>query len=350
MKPLETVMMPSNLLVPMLNDLMAKDGLTGRPEVSRNDIARLQAVSRGEVIALERAEFVRYYSICTRSLEQSECHHISSSANRQKALEAFLSYIVTAETLEDACQLAKDFNDLLQERGYSIATGLSGKQALFCLDLQPMVAHATPSLISATLLFYYNILSWLTASPLDLVAVDLACPPPSGGDPSLATLGVTVHYHEPVTRLVFDAANLARKVQRSHRDLAGNIDLIAYDPLVFARGLTPMSARVRSWLSECGLKETLLPDSAGAARHFDISLSTLSRRLRQEHTSFLAVKAECQQELARVMLREGTLGMVEIARRLGFADVRSFRRAFIKWTGILPSEFRENSLRAKEKA
>ena len=91
-----------------------------------------------------------------------------------------------------------------------------------------------------------------------------------------------------------------------------------------------------------GRSAALQPDSILAADLLGISVSTLSRRLRRENTTFLKLKSECQHDIARQLLRHDTLTMAEIAARLGFVDARSFRRAFHDWTGVLPSAFRAN--------
>ncbi|MEO6247686.1 MAG: helix-turn-helix domain-containing protein, partial [Sphingomicrobium sp.] len=38
----------------------------------------------------------------------------------------------------------------------------------------------------------------------------------------------------------------------------------------------------------------------------------------------------------------------ELARKLGFADQKSFERAFRNWTGTSPVAFRRNAVRAPE--
>jgi AraC-like DNA-binding protein len=144
--------------------------------------------------------------------------------------------------------------------------------------------------------------------------------------------------------LAFDAADLARKVVRTAADLAGMIDYIAYDPLFCFRLGSAMAGQVRTMLSERAERGEPVPDSLLAADVLGISVSTLSRRLRQENTSYLKLKSECRRDIAKQLLRREGLTMAEIAARLGFVDARSFRRAFTGWTGVLPSAFRTGPL------
>ncbi len=71
-----------------------------------------------------------------------------------------------------------------------------------------------------------------------------------------------------------------------------------------------------------------------------ISRQTLHRRLREQGTSFTEVLAARRHQLAmRYLGREGASVKV-IAWRLGFSSPEAFSRAFKRWTGRSPSQFR----------
>ncbi|MFO0694667.1 MAG: AraC family transcriptional regulator [Polyangiales bacterium] len=82
------------------------------------------------------------------------------------------------------------------------------------------------------------------------------------------------------------------------------------------------------------------PEMGSVARRLGMSERSLRRRLKSEGASFPDLVREAMSELARRLLREPSSSIQETAYRLGFSDVSSFHRAFKRWTGTTPSEFR----------
>lgn len=82
------------------------------------------------------------------------------------------------------------------------------------------------------------------------------------------------------------------------------------------------------------------PDMDTLARRLGMSARSLRRRLASEGTSFHVVVSHAMGELACNVLREQHTTIQEAAFRLGFSEVSSFHRAFKRWTGRTPMQFR----------
>lgn len=76
------------------------------------------------------------------------------------------------------------------------------------------------------------------------------------------------------------------------------------------------------------------------ARNLGISRQTLYRRLREEGATFEQLLEAKRRQLAIKFLRFDRLSVKAAAYRLGFFEPAAFSRAFKRWTGISPSEFR----------
>ena len=80
-----------------------------------------------------------------------------------------------------------------------------------------------------------------------------------------------------------------------------------------------------------------------AARQLGMTARTLQRRLRDEGTSFHAVLDDVRRDVALTQMRTRRQSIDELAFVLGFEKSSSFHRAFKRWTGQTPGEFRRHS-------
>lgn len=78
-----------------------------------------------------------------------------------------------------------------------------------------------------------------------------------------------------------------------------------------------------------------------AARQLGTTGRTLQRRLREEGTSFQEVLDEVRRDVALAQMRARRQSIDEVAFVLGFEKSSSFHRAFKRWTGLTPGEFRK---------
>lgn len=94
--------------------------------------------------------------------------------------------------------------------------------------------------------------------------------------------------------------------------------------------------------------------SAGGASLEQVSAAlgirprTLQHRLMHEGTTFLNIIEEVRAGVARKYLAESGSGLSQLAARLGYADQAVFSRAFRRWSGMTPSQWRrENRVRGR---
>ncbi|MGM0563179.1 MAG: AraC family transcriptional regulator ligand-binding domain-containing protein [Pseudomonadota bacterium] len=85
---------------------------------------------------------------------------------------------------------------------------------------------------------------------------------------------------------------------------------------------------------------TLSEEEAAAALF--ISKRTLARRLKKEGTSFREVRDEIVSRQAADYLRNTALSVEAMAELLNYHDSANFRRAFKRWFGMTPDEYRRH--------
>ncbi len=82
------------------------------------------------------------------------------------------------------------------------------------------------------------------------------------------------------------------------------------------------------------------PGLEGLAEQMNCSARTLRRHLKDMGCSYQELLDELRFEQAKQMLCEDQLPIYQIAEALGFSETASFRHAFVRWSGVAPSQFR----------
>lgn len=82
------------------------------------------------------------------------------------------------------------------------------------------------------------------------------------------------------------------------------------------------------------------PSLARIARRMALSPRTLQRRLADEQTTFADVLDETRRHVAQAYVKDRGLALTEVAYLLGFSEQSAFSRAFQRWWGMPPSQFR----------
>jgi AraC-like DNA-binding protein len=158
-----------------------------------------------------------------------------------------------------------------------------------------------------------------------------------------AFFGCRVRFGAPETRLVLARAAVDRKVVGRDPELYAYLDRHARSLVETFRESDSLSARVREALAEALTRGE--PSQLEIARGLAMSERTLQRRLSSEGGSFAALLDGVRQELAKRYLDDPNLAVSEVTFMLGYAEPSSFHRAFKRWTGKSPQEFRRQRAR-----
>lgn len=108
--------------------------------------------------------------------------------------------------------------------------------------------------------------------------------------------------------------------------------------LASASKVTDLKDRIRDLVAR-SLSEGL-PKMEDIARRLGISARSLHRRLSADGLSFQALTEATRQELAEGLLSDPHYSLAEIAFLTGFAEQSSFNRAFKRWVGETPANYR----------
>lgn len=156
-------------------------------------------------------------------------------------------------------------------------------------------------------------------------------------------LGAEVLFSQPGNAFVFDAAWLESPPQ------FGN--LIAHESL--RQACASLSAKLKEQSGLAGrVGETLVTNYGrvrgieGIAATLGMSDRCMRRRLQSEGTSYREIHDDVRAQVAMKYLRDTTQPVESIAAAVGFNDAANFRRAFRRWTGKAPVEYRTSIAQA----
>lgn len=168
--------------------------------------------------------------------------------------------------------------------------------------------------------------------------------------PRLAELvrifGPALRFEQPVDELVFDSSLLRLPQHEAEPALAAVLDRHLQDLVARLPQSESFLDRVRGCLAgELARGE---PSLSRVAQRLHMSPRSLQRRLHQEGQSLQSLLVELRVELARRYLAEPGESVSEVAFLLGFSEVSTFHRAFKRWTGQTPGEYRKSRLGDRE--
>ena len=183
----------------------------------------------------------------------------------------------------------------------------------------------------------HGLACWLAARGLSLDSVQFPYPPP----PQAAdyTLIYTEHATFGGDRLVAHLRpNLfALPIRRDQDDLARFLDGAPGKITMLYRRDREMVRQIRDILA-ASMPEALSIEDIADRLH--VSLRTVQRRLKEEGSSYRAIKSALRRDIALSKIEKSKKSVGEIANELGYAETSAFFRAFVDWTGETPTSYR----------
>ncbi len=211
-------------------------------------------------------------------------------------------------------------------------------------DLVAAVPDIFPDIVYAAIDFGMAVflrMCQLTAGEAILpVHTTLQRPAPADKDEFTKMFGPSIEYGAMVNRLCFDSEMINQHLMTGNPELARINDQTVVDYLArFDRA--NISMQVRSKIIE-QLPDGI-PKQGEIADTLHVSLRSLQRRLKEEETSFKDMLEDTRKTLAMQYLREPQRSIGEVTYLLGFSEPCNFTRAFKRWTGKTPAEFRADA-------
>jgi AraC-like DNA-binding protein len=248
-----------------------------------------------------------------------------------------LSYsIASSSTLKDAFERMERYARIFSDAG-ELKFRVHGEEYHFTFT--PKAALPDES-VDAFVSVYVRMCRALAGDrSLSPTRIELRRPRPADASCFDKVLRAPLSFGASRNLLVYARADLERPLEGGNPELASHHDEIARKYLArFSRD--NLMARVESVLLDRLPHGE--PSQGDIAQALHLSARTLQRKLAEQGKSYKEILDTTRHDLAVSYLKDREYSISEVTYLLGFSDTSSFTRAFRRWTGRSPTEFRQD--------
>ncbi|HEX9243507.1 MAG TPA: AraC family transcriptional regulator [Anaeromyxobacter sp.] len=192
------------------------------------------------------------------------------------------------------------------------------------------------------LVLVHGVACWLVGRRIPLTLATFAHPRPAHAAEYQVMYSQELAFDAPFTEVRFDAAHLDAAVIQDEASLRKFLRTAPRSVFLKYKNEDSWTARVRRRLRG-SIGGAGWPRLEDVAREFRVAPTTLRRRLEAEGTSYQGVKDELRRDAAVHQLCGTHLSIASIASALGFQETSAFHRAFKRWSGVQPGEYRRRA-------
>ncbi len=240
--------------------------------------------------------------------------------------------LMSCETLGEALEALLDYYPIVGEGGeFTLQQEGTGERLVY----EPHYRVRREERVEAVLAGLVRMTRWITGERVDPNEVQFAHPPRAAEARYAELLECPLRFGADVYALRFAAADLQAPLIQANATMCRHLRDLA-DRLLERLGSQSLAARVQQLLRQQPRsgKERIAEKLALSGRH-------LNRKLADEGTSFKLLRERELHRMAEQLLR-GQPRLAEVAAALGFSDESAFTKAFRRWSGVTPGQFRQD--------
>ena len=246
----------------------------------------------------------------------------------------------TSRTLRDAATRALQYLPLSTAycRIYSFEDAVHYG---ICMDPEPIPPHLRQFLLERDMATGLNLMRELSLAGVSITAAEFQGNPPEYVNLIEKLSGIKATYNSPRNAMMIPISYMDKPLPTFDANLVRMLD---------EQCLMQLQRRHTTGLAEQVRKQLLGPLGLVApldevAKALALSPRSLRRKLEQEGSSFRLIVEEERRQIALQLLTCSNMILDELAIHLGYTDTASFTRAFRRWMGCSPGEYRKRNSR-----
>ena len=239
--------------------------------------------------------------------------------------------LMSCETLGEALEALLEYYPIVGEGGEFALRDEGGQ---LCLAYQAHYQTRREERVEAVLGSLVHMSRWITGERIQPLELRFEHASRAAEARYIELLGCPLQFSAGENGLLFDSADLAMPLIQANAPMREHLRGLA-NSLLERLGQQSLAVRVQQQLRAQPRwgKERIAEQLELSGRH-------LNRKLAEEGTSFKLLRDQVLYQMAEQLLRESPR-LAEVAERLGFSDESAFAKAFRRWSGTTPGQFRQ---------
>lgn len=293
----------------------------------------------------ETIDFATYEALILSAIEMSKNDALGLYIGERIGLTShgMLGFaLLNSSSIREAMTIAQEY---INTRTPFISIEIVETSEDFTIIFNEIMSFETvkKTFLEAGFVTFHNILSQLTFAALKLSSVHFNYAKPHYSSKYSEFFDCPVEFHQAKNQMCFPVSLL-------------NIPLRLSDPVSLKQAkqlcdaeLAKMARNNQTPNLSIRVKEMLLnsvghfPTLEKTAARLHMTPRTLHRHLKSEGASYRQILENVSLAIATQQLINTNITVDELSLLLGYVDVANFRRAFKRWTGMTPSDYRSNN-------
>ena len=192
------------------------------------------------------------------------------------------------------------------------------------------------------LLVWHRFSIWLVGQKVPLKYANFSYPSPEHVKEYSLLLPCHCRFNQNENSIVFESSALSLPIKQKERELKEFLKNSPANLLSKPMFHSTFTTQVMNFIGESTIEA--MPRIEEVASYFNMSSRNLRRRLKEENSSYQAIKDTLRKNQSMKLLNNKTLAINQVAREVGFNEPAGFTRAFKQWTGQTPKQFRDDGI------
>lgn len=281
------------------------------------------------------ATLCRFVHVAAQRTGLSDLGHRACTETGLPALGLVGYLVANMETVQHALAALQEYL-FLHDQGATLFFVREGSSAVLGYEVLTPGIPGADQVTFGALTIMKNLLTSLCGDGFRLQEVTVARPAPADTSSFRTFFGAPVRFSAARSAVAFDARWLGQPVRSASTFIRNILAERVHDQVADAR--LP-EERIRRVVRTLIIGGKFSVDDVAAA--FGMNRRTFARRLDEHGTSFRKLLDEARYQSAQNLLRSSGATIAEVAARLGYSETATFTRAFRRWSGNSPRQWRQ---------